>query len=445
MALASFYSYKKNAMKFILLTTALSIALFSCTQNKALVKEEDYTQYLNRTDVPQALTIVNQDIAFWGNRLNDNKDDVAAQIKLAGNYSQLFSLTGSIMYLHSADSLFTIANKVQRKFGAGVYRSLAGNAITQHQFKKAMAYIDSALALGDDKYISMLMKADIAMELGLLNIASQQLFQLADKNSFSYLIREAKLWDKKGDLDKAVTTMEAAYAKIKNGNNEALKEWTITNLADMYGHQNNFSKSYAAYLQALNINPHNYHALKGIAWMAFSHDNNYAAAKKILAYLKAIHPIPDYDLLLAQIEEVNGNTVGKEKYETAFLQQSSLSLYGEMYNRYQYFLCVDNADKLALAANIAAKEVDNRAVPESYALLALSKTKQGFTSEGLAIAQQHVENKTAEPLCLFILGECYRASNNKVKAQQYLTEALEAAYELGPIITKRITTALKSI
>ncbi len=50
--------------------------------------------------------------------------------------------------------------------------------------------------------------------------------------------------------------------------------------------------------------PHYYHALKGIAWLAFSHDKDVANARKIIAYLQQRHPVPDYELLLSQMAAV---------------------------------------------------------------------------------------------------------------------------------------------
>ena len=64
------------------------------------------------------------------------------------------------------DSIYQLVNQLNRKNSSGTYRSLAANCITQHKFLQAQLYIDSALILGDDKYQSVLMEFDVALEPG---------------------------------------------------------------------------------------------------------------------------------------------------------------------------------------------------------------------------------------------------------------------------------------
>ena len=136
---------------------------------------------------------------------------------MAGLLTKRFGYSGDITEIHRQTVCIGTVNFVNHTTGSGTFRSLAANCITQHRFLQAQLYIDSALVLGDDKYLTVLMEFDIAMELGNQYRARQALNSLADKTSFEYLIREAKYKDHvEGNLDAAITLLEKAYDKIKD-------------------------------------------------------------------------------------------------------------------------------------------------------------------------------------------------------------------------------------
>jgi hypothetical protein len=56
-----------------------------------------------------------------------------------------------------------------------------------------------------------------------------------------------------------------------------------------------------------------------------------------------------------------------------------------------------------------------------------------------------VKDKTFEPLAFYHLGMIYLANKNAALAKQYLEEALDSEFELGPVITGRIKSALREI
>jgi hypothetical protein len=46
---------------------------------------------------------------------------------------------------------------------------------------------------------------------------------------------------------------------------------------------------------------------------------------------------------------------------------------------------------------------------------------------------------------LFYLGKIYQAGGENTKARQYLKAAKESSYELGPVVSGRITETLKAL
>jgi tetratricopeptide (TPR) repeat protein len=431
-------------MKSIIWLLFILIGLSSCKQ-QPVTNPKDYSRYLQPTQ-NTSLQQIDAELGFWQNKLHHAPGDIISVSKIAGLYTRRFSYSGNIHEIHYADSLYRQVNYLNHTTGSGAYRSLAINCITQHRFLQAKQYIDSALALGDDKYLTVLIEFDVAMELGDKYRARKVLNSIADKNGFDYLTREAKYKDQvEGDLDAAITLMEKAYDKIKDNHNPLLYCWIKSNLGDFYGHTNRYRESYKCYLDALATDPHYYHALKGIAWLAFSHDKDVAKARKIVTYLQQQHPVPDYELLLSQIAAVEMDSVQYKQHIQSFLTATSNTLYGGMYNKYLFNIEADGTNNAARCLQIAQDEVAHRPTPEAYSWLAWAYCRNGQVSKAMETARTYVAGKCFEPAALFYLGKIYQAGGEKAQARKYLKSAQESSFELGPVISGRITETLKAL
>ncbi|MFM9909523.1 MAG: tetratricopeptide repeat protein, partial [Chitinophagaceae bacterium] len=284
-----------------------------------------------------------------------------------------------------------------------------------------------------------------AVELGNFSWAASILNQLKDKKAFEYLIRYAKLQDHLGNTEETLKAMEQALLKAEASENNQLLLWAQSNLADMYSHQNKVKEAYKLYKKVLATDPHYYHALRGIAWIAFSYDHNTELAKKILHTLQLHHPVPDYDYLLAEIAAYENNEAQKQFYTTRFLQAVKNPAYGDMYNKYVFEILIEQKELAAKALTIAQTEVNNRPTPQSYDLLAWAYYQSNQLPEALAIANEKVLNKNFEPEALYHLGLIYKQNGNKEKAWNYLNQALNSSFELGPVITDEIKQQLNTL
>jgi tetratricopeptide (TPR) repeat protein len=417
------------------------VVLISCNESEQPVtKRSDYEKYLHivSTDSMHSMQKINADMDFWGKRLKEDPEDVVAKSSLAGLYSAKFKIAGDINDILVSDSLYLIANSLLKTSSSSLFRSLAANCITRHNFLLAQLYIDSALSMGDDLYLSLLMQFDIAMELGKFDLAEQTLHRIGGKNGFDYLVREAKFLDHKGKLEEAIGKMEAALKKAIASNKESLVLWAKSNLGDMYGHGNRFKEAYQCYLEVLNIEPDYLYALKGIAWLAFSHDRNQQESKYILNYLSKLHPIPEYHLLLAEIAAYEKDAATEKRLLDQFVNEVSDSRYGDMYNKYVFYIMSDDRKDLNKALAIAETEITNRPTPQSYDLLAWAYYRMGKKDEALRVAKTYVENRNHEPDALYHLGVMYAHTGNIKKARYYLQEAKNSGFELGPVLTEKI-------
>ena len=419
---------------------AAVLTLTKCEQKKQVIVDlKDYEVYLTPSE-DQSLIECQKGIEFWKARQKRLGDDETSQLKLASVYASRFKLNGKIEDIYSSDSLYQEVLKNYPQGHVGIYQSLATNCITKHEFRKARNYVESALAIGDSKAASLYMMADINLELGDYAGAKTILKDFTNKNSFAYLIREAKVKDHEGKLDTAIFLMEKALDRIKE--NRSLFTWTKSNLGDMYGHAGRVEEAYQAYLAVLKNDPEYDYALKGIAWIAFSHDHSTTEAKRIINLIAGKRSTPDMHLLLAEIAAFEKNESEKIFQLESFESKARHPKYLGMYNKYLATLEAEELSNPAKAIEIAEQEIRNRPTPQSYDLLAWGYYQQGQIKKAVEVAQHYVEGKTFEPEAIYHLGLIYRNLDEK-KSQKFLAEASESSFELGPAISANIQQHLK--
>jgi Tfp pilus assembly protein PilF len=430
-------------MKTHSLILLLLACLFSCNRNEKVITHfEDYKSYLNPAQLVSN-SLLSEEEKFWEERLKKNSNDETSLAKLGSIHTELFKSSGRVEHILISDSLYMWLLKNYPQGNVEIYQSLASNAITQHNFQRAKDYAEKALALKDKRATSLLILVDVSLEIGDYARANLVLKEFKNKNSFAYLIRKAKLKDHEGHLDSAIVCMEKAYRRVKG--NKALSKWTRSNLADMYGHAGRIKDSYDLYLEVLKDNPNDDYALKGIAWIALSHDLNTKAAKAIINDLAVRKRMPEAYLMLAEIAELEGNQIEKVDQLKKFKSLASITEYKNMYHKYLATLESNEFQNPDAALAIALEEIDNRPTPQSYDLLAWTYYQQKKFDHALSIATRKVENQTFEPEAFYHLGMIYQANGNNEKASYYLNEALAGEFELGPSTSKKIKLALQNL
>jgi tetratricopeptide (TPR) repeat protein len=238
--------------------------------------------------------------------------------------------------------------------------------------------------------------------------------------------------------------MEQAMRAVKNRDRTAYC-WTLANLGDMYGHAGRVADAYRAYLDVLRTDSGNIHALKGIAWIAYSHDGNTRAAKRILHFILSQVRTPELFLWLAEIAGFEGNGEEHYQYIRSFLDRAEQPPYGEMYNTYLARVYTDDLKDLDKAARLAEKEVLNRLTPETCDGLAWLYYNKGNITEADWIASHQVYRRTSEPGAVLHTAIIFHAAGKTEKAKALLKECLRASFELGPLKAKKIRTMLNQL
>lgn len=428
-------------MNDILKVLTITMLIASCaqsSQNETISKRIDYASYLDAS--PVDLAVLEKEVMQWKRKIEVEPRGFTFYEKLGSAYHKLFEKTGEIDYLNKADSSYALAQKISKgKWKVSSLLGLSSLAIKKHDFKSAVTYATMANELTEEKFGPLLMQFDAEMELGNYQMAKALLQRTKRMNSFDYLVRLAKYKDYEGNLDSAIYYMEKAKDKIKDHQTDR-KLWATANLADMYGHAGRISDSYESYLSVLAIDSTYDYAMKGIAWLAYSHDGMYNEAKEILAKLQMKNKMPDYYLLLAEINEVEGKQQEARAYKHLFYLEANKPKYAGMYNKYLIEILIDKED-YSKAYELAKEEVAKRPNPATYDWLAWVLFHQGENEEAVKLYLENVEGQTYEPEAIYHMGIVYHAHGIS-KGQYLLEESLEASFELGPLVTKEIRSRL---
>lgn len=417
----------------------ISLVIISCEDKEQLItNSEAYSKYLSVTE-NQASSEAKLQLEFWNKRIKKDSLQLTALGPVASAYTQLFESTGEIKYLKLAEKVLTKSSSIATIGKSNHLLALAHNYISQHRFIEAKEAAMGAYLLGTNTKATEMVLFDVFMELGDYENAHQYLEKFANQNDYHFLIRLAKWNDYKGNLDATIRNMERALKIAESSKNDDLLLWSYTNLADYYGHAGRIKESYTCYLKALEIDPANAYAKKGIAWIIYSYEDRPEEALKILDAITDTHQGPDYLLIKAEIEEYLTNEIAKKINLIKYSNIIKNKQYGDMYNVHTALLLVEEYKMFDKALEIAEVEIANRPTPQSYDLKAYILHLKGNHKKALKIAEEFVVNKTFEPIANLHIAQIYKANNLIGKADAIFEDLKESSYELGPVLFSEIT------
>jgi tetratricopeptide (TPR) repeat protein len=411
---------------------------------KVVTVAADYNSYLDTND-SLFIAKLKREIDSLEVIIEVNPTGVLDLGRLSAKLNLMYDLKGDVSELNRSVEM-------QKAVVANMYinpdnskYNLAQSYIKQHKFKKADSLM-STFATGSLSKESHMIYFDIAMELGDYKRAEKMLNALSNNSNYNYLIRAAKWNDYKGDLKATIRLMEEAKTLADQSGNPSIQLWSNSNIADYYGHDGQIEKSYEHYLKTLELDPMNTYALKGIAWIVYSHERNPEEALRILNKIKERHPLPDYDLAIAEVLEYQGFSNEIESLRMSFLNEIEKKAYGAMYNTYkiEQLLSGNELEKM-IALEIARSEIKNRSTPETQSLLSYVLLKNGKLQEALVNQQQYVIGKTYEPVAQLHSLEILIANGKREEALEYSNDLSVAAYELGPVAMKSYYDKINNI
>lgn len=356
----------------------------------------------------------------------------------ANEYDTNFQEVANIQYLKEEEQSLLNALDINKESMSVYLMALARNYTSQHRFKEALETAIEARGMGSELDKSYGLLFDIHMELGNYAISEKYLDSIQGTSDFGYLIRLAKWCDYKGDLTTGIHFMEKALKKAETSNTIKIKLWANISLGDYYGRYGRIKDSYTQYLKALEQDPQNAYAKKGIAWIVFSHEKNPKEALRILDSVTKHYRTPDFYLLKAQIAEYIKDDLLYVLNLDAYYKEIKNPDYGNIYNANNVLLYLEQIHEYDKAIELAKKEVNNRPTPQSYSLLAYSYLKKGDTEKALEIVKNHLEGKDLQPFVTYHMAEIYKAIGDFRQVKNLKSGLLQASFEMGPTFEVRI-------
>ena len=383
----------------------------------------------------KAISSQKAELNFWSEKFAERPREYIYLHKMAIAHDALFDLTADIEHLKKAESCYEQVLKNNPLDPAPVQRSLARNYISQHRFCDALELANSALKTSGRR-ATQLMLCDLYGELGRDAEHRDLLIELGENQDFGLLIRLAKWEDAHGRLPEAIQLLEQARSLAEASGKSSLKQWIYSNLGDFYGHAGKISASETHYRLALKENPADWYSMKGLAWIAYSHEKNTDKALAIIDKIRKHSMDPGIQLLRAEILEYRGDVRRSGLIIEKMAEHLSQPAFGHMYSR---FLCdfYINQGNLPKAISLAHAEVAERSVPVAWDMLASTLVAQNKYRKAQELSQLHIWNKTFEP---GILKNQLRYFDGLWHPflDQIWAELEEAQYELGPLTWKAL-------
>ncbi|HMJ46910.1 MAG TPA: hypothetical protein VK498_06245, partial [Ferruginibacter sp.] len=313
-------------------------------------------------------------------------------------------------------------------------------ALLQHRFSLANKYVQKAIDIGSEKYISEMLHFDVAFEQGQYLLAKNILQRIKSLNDYGYFFRLSKYQHRAGEMGSAIHSMRKAFELA--GNNTSLAQTALSNLADLYMHAAEAHKAQALYMQSIRLDKSDLHSLLGLGWIALVHDKNDSLAESIFNFVRSKTRSPESIFKLVSVAQQRGDSAAEKKYASEFISLAGDSVYGDMYNKYLVDIYSTTLNEPGQAVKVAAKELKNRATPQTFAWMVWSLFKKGEKDRAMRLYEEHVSGKPLEGLELFYMGSMMKELKQGYNAKQFLDAAWQNRYDLSPAKMKRLESML---
>lgn len=423
--------------RLIVLTALVATVLTSCTETKEPVARLGQLEAVLAVE-PAVEDWMHQDLEFWKRKVQASPEQFPYKAKLASSLGRSFDRTRNFEQLFSAGLLWDEVNAMTQFSEAGYLRSAAKNAISRHEFQTAYELLKKAEVLGEGLNATQLMLFDVTMELALFDEAESNLKAAENFSDVNYLIRLSKWHDHNGELVQSINRLEQVLEWSIERKNKELEFWAISNLGDYYGHAGEIKKSYEAYLKALELDAGSSYVKKGIAYIAFAHDDKPLEALQIIDAIPMADRDPDLLLLKADILDYLENPGAKSAAIEKFMDLVDQNGLQTLYRLPLAMIYAEQFNDFDTALNLVKEEVESRATPETYDALAWIYYLSGDIDSALKITKDEVWNKSFEPVLLMHSALILNSAGELNEKEEVKTELMEATFELGPLAMKQV-------
>lgn len=430
------------SVAILFISLYLLVARVNFTNERTIVVDTFFTDsVLKSYNVLPAVKHIDDEIAFWKERINPTEADYTNSMRYAAALINRFHLSGDIADVKKSDSVLLHVSKIFKGTEAAPYLSLCSHAMLQHEFVKADSFLTLAKNIGLKKYDAFGAGFDVSFELGNMSYAAVNLKGMQSATDYGYQFRRSKYMHYKGALDSSINAMKAAYEL--GSANAILRQAALSNLGDLYIHSGEMKKAADCFIKCIRENSSDIHSLMGLGWIALVHDGNDSIAERIFQFSSTKTKSPEPLFKLIAVAQQRQDAQLEYRYAQQFETAVTDPRYGNMYNKYMIQLYTGVLNKPAHAVTIAANEIQNRNTPQTNAWYAWALFKNGQTAEAIKVFNEKISGKPLEGQELYWMGKLLKAVNKNSAAQQYFYEAEKNKYDLYPAVTKDLEVLLK--
>jgi hypothetical protein len=421
--------------------TAAILLFASCKNTPSKIVDRAFTDSLiTHYSLPAAVKANADEISFWKARIDTQHTGISNESRYAAALIGRFHQFGDIKDIKAADSIIKRVNATYNFKEAGPNIALAGYSILQHRFTEADGYLIAARLIGLKKYESLTTSFDVDFELGRYSNAALYVKQLQPYNDYGYYFRRSKLDHLNGEMDSAIHSMLMAATKAESS--LYLKNVALANAADLYIHAGKLQQANDLYRECITMNSADLHSITGLGWIALVHDKNDSLAQQLFEFAHAKNKLPDPLFKLYQTAQQRGDSAATAGYAQQFADQATDSVYGNMYNKYLIELYTGILHQPAKAAAIAARELQNRATPQTNAWYAWALFSANQKDAAWKVYQQSVSGKPLEALELYWMGKLMQGLGKGYNAKEFFKAAWNNKYDLSPAMVVDLEKSL---
>ena len=415
-----------------------ALSFLSACQNdkKPLVDPAFADSLITHFTLPADSRNKDVEMQFWKSRIDPRNPGMVNEAKYAAALVARFHQSGDIQDVKMADSVVRAIDTLFHFKEAGPKLTLVSLSIMQHRFAIADSFLQQAKAIGLRRYEWLTALFDVSFETGRYDNAQISLNQLRAEADYGYYFRRSRMDHLKGGLDSSISAMMKAADLSENS--EFLKRAALSNTADLYIHAGELAAARDLYMQCIRMSGTDFHSIMGLGWIASVHDHNDPLATRIFRFVQSRNQLPDALFRLSQVADRAGDSVKQKKYAAAFAGKASDPLYGNMYNRYLIEFYTGILQDPARADELSARELTNRATPQTYAWRVWTLFETGKKEEAYSLFQKEVSGKPLEGLELYYMGKMMQGLGKGYNAGEFFKAAYKNEYDLSPWIVKDI-------
>ncbi len=392
-------------------------------------------------------------VAFFAQRVREDRKDWLSLSVLSGHYLELCRETGDIgdavrgeASARQSLALFSRANDAARS-------QLAMSLLTQHRFSEALTEITPTLRPGmkappETSPQARLLRAEIAIEMGDYDAAAGAMAALGhEQTGPNGCALRARMLEINGQPERALDAMLHAARLADAGIDmpPASAAWYHMRIGNILADLGRADDAQRAYQDALAIFPQDYRTLTSLTRLAAGR----ADWQSALAWGKrsaAIVPTPEVVALIGDAYSALGmSREAGEQYALVDTIAELARAQGSIYDRQQALFCADHNRNLDAALALARRELRIRHDIYAYDTLAWVCCRKGLLSEAHTAMARAIARGTHDARLYYHAGNLALAQGDTALAKADLYKALRMNPYFLPFAPQRARRLLAQL